>query len=566
MKLHLLVTGTLILCLSLVAPAQDFVIKTYHVDIQVNEDGFLDVTENIAVEFFEQRRGIFREIPTRYQLAGDQINIRISEVEVAGWEHKVERKGHKFVLRIGSADRFITGPQAYVISYRVTGPFFYWEEWTELYWNVIGPEWQVPIEKASFELRFPSALTAELGDYRVFSGRENDQDNALLVEREGAVLRGETRGTLQPGEGISVAQKITPGVIKESRALTEHETSVRIPDKTYPIPAALLGVLYLFWARFVRREKRNYPREDVHFPPEGLESPVAGAVIDGRVQTRDVISLIPLWGSRGHLRIRSLQSEYGYEKDDLYIERLEDLPGHAPYYQRIFFDKLFEEKDVVLLSSVKEKFYSTIAKVKAELRRDTRANDQWYDRAGSSVYKGGVFIGLFLLCLTISIFVMVKWQLIATGIITLLLGIACLIIHLQPLRMTDEGQYLRHRLKMLRNSLKSTNTDRVTRLVGDDPGYFEKLFPYAVAFGLDRGFIKQFEALQEVAPPWFFNDHSYSNNQPTTFQDFSQQFDVKSVQSAFVSTPPSQSTGSSSGTSFSGGTGGGFGGGGGGSW
>ena len=43
--------------------SQGYFIKNYDVEMQLNEDGSLDVTENIKVNFDEQRQGIIRDIP-----------------------------------------------------------------------------------------------------------------------------------------------------------------------------------------------------------------------------------------------------------------------------------------------------------------------------------------------------------------------------------------------------------------------------------------------------------------------------------------------------------------------
>jgi uncharacterized membrane protein len=95
-----------------------------------------------------------------------------------------------------------------------------------------------------------------------------------------------------------------------------------------------------------------------------------------------------------------------------------------------------------------------------------------------------------------------------------------------------------------------------------NPQRFEKLLPFAMALGVENEWAKQFEGIYNQQPSWY-NDPTQQTftallliNSLSTFQTQSQ--------GALVSSPSSAGSG---GSGFSGGgSGGGFGGGGGGSW
>ena len=96
---------------------------------------------------------------------------------------------------------------------------------------------------------------------------------------------------------------------------------------------------------------------------------------------------------------------------------------------------------------------------------------------------------------------------------------------------------------------------------------FERLLPYAVAFGLTKRWSSAFEGLYQSSPEW------YRTNQPGPFSMmyFGSSIDrsVSSMNSTFPSQPRSDKSGggwSSGGFSGGGSSGGGFGGGGGSSW
>jgi len=113
-------------------------------------------------------------------------------------------------------------------------------------------------------------------------------------------------------------------------------------------------------------------------------------------------------------------------------------------------------------------------------------------------------------------------------------------------------------------SLKNflTSQKRQLEFQADKQMMFERLLPFAVAFGVEKIWAKRFETLNITQPSWY---HSYSSN------NFNSYLLVNSLNSSFRSintaaTPTRSSSGFSSGFSGGGFSGGGGGGGGGGSW
>jgi uncharacterized membrane protein len=127
-------------------------------------------------------------------------------------------------------------------------------------------------------------------------------------------------------------------------------------------------------------------------------------------------------------------------------------------------------------------------------------------------------------------------------------------------KLSDKGQRVKRDLKGFYQFLKNDNSKEYEEIVNKDPHYFEKVYPYAVAFNMDKNFINKIKPYQSTAPFWYGYYGMPMHN--TSFVTFSDNFKPKEISSAFSSYPVS-SSGGSSGGGFSGG---GFGGGGGGSW
>jgi|GEM_PF-2346133 len=219
--------GLLVLCLigwvtEAQAEGEGFYIRDYHVDIQVNQDGGLRVTERIGVRFTEKRRGIIRDIPTYYFLSKDKneqmkdspfandgyYKIALKDITVKGWEHRVTERSNMVSIRIGKADVFLTGEQVYEISYTLYGAMKHFEESSEFVFNVIGTDWPVGIQKAAFTMSFYKPVELTTDDYYIRTGKYGSRAEDGKLRFEGGKLIGKANQTLTAGEGMTVAVRL----------------------------------------------------------------------------------------------------------------------------------------------------------------------------------------------------------------------------------------------------------------------------------------------------------------------------------------------------------------------
>ena len=137
---------------------QAYEINNFDVSIEITESGKMKVQEVISVNFNEERRGIFRNIPFRYKLNGKKYNINISDISVTGHSQKVTNEGANKNIRIGDPDIYLTGKQTYEINYTVDKAILQYEDGQEIYWNITGHEWDTKIQNASFEILLPKNI------------------------------------------------------------------------------------------------------------------------------------------------------------------------------------------------------------------------------------------------------------------------------------------------------------------------------------------------------------------------------------------------------------------------
>ena len=545
--------------------SQGFDVTHSQVDIYISEDGYFDVVENYDLNFTESKHGIYRNIQVNYDLLteegkNEKRRIKIRNVEVP--DHKfesdpnfVQKLSDNLQIKIGDKDKVIIGPQHYQIKYRVYNAFLFEESQTRFYWNIKPDGWAATFNQLNFSIHLPENTSSSLGAIEVYSGvtGETAPSDYFDVNYIDGVFTAKSNENFfsMPGSSVTVLLNLPPGSIKEIKPWWPFWT-----DYGWTL---ILGVLlfFFYWVW------NKYGKDDTvvattsYFPPNGMDPAMAGFLIDDNEDTKDLISLIPYWGSRGILKMEQIPKKGWFGKDDTKLTRLRPLPLGSPNYEEEIFDGLFGkyygtgDKDV-LISSLKDSFYTTMASAKTKLKNKAQI---YYDAQAKKIQTktivtvliGGVVIFVLFL------FTWGLWA--ALTVIPITIFLLFMTVHL--VKKNAKGNEAFSELKGFKNFIKIAEEDKLKMLLQDSPNYFETTMGYALAFGLFDQWARKFEALELQPPSWYT---SYAG--AYTMHNFSSSFSdsIASAQSTMVSSP------SSSGSGGGGSSGGGFGGGGGGSW
>ena len=168
-----------------------FTITSYDLAADVSENNVYAVTEVINVNFTESRHGIYRDIPvntefTRYAPDGTKVTTRVPSrvwgVYVEGWDYEVSTGGGYTTIKIGDADRYITGDQTYKLSYYIGFGNDGINDIDETYFNLVGPEWPTTIDNFTFSVRMPKEFDAsKVGVLDGLAGRPRGTSRAILI-------------------------------------------------------------------------------------------------------------------------------------------------------------------------------------------------------------------------------------------------------------------------------------------------------------------------------------------------------------------------------------------------
>ena len=545
--------------------AQDFIVNKCVVDIHISEEGYFDVVENYDLTFTAHKHGIYRNIITNYDLftedgTREKRKIKIRKIDVPDHNFEadfdfVQKLSDKLQIKIGDKDKTIIGPQHYEIKYRVYNAFLFEELRIWFYWNIKSEEWNTVFEEIDFNIQVPENADVGLDDIFIYAGFKGGTRVSpdFDIAYEDGVFRVESlpRFKSYSGQNVTVLLNLPPDSIKEIKPWWPFWT-----DYGWTlILGSMLVVFYFVWKKYGKDDRVLATTS--YFPPSGMDPAMAGFLIDDTEDTQDLIALIPYWGSRGIITMEQIPKKGWFGKDDTKLTKLKPLPDGAPDYERKIFDGLFgrsasSSKQEVLVSSLKDSFYTKMASAKALLKARAQIYyDQEAKKMQTRTIVGTLLIAAILFFLFISI-----WGLFA-ALAVIPVTIFLLFMSVYMVKKNAKGNAALSELKGFKNFIKIAEENKLKMLLRDSPSYFETTMGYALAFGLFESWAKKFEALNLQPPSWYT-----SSTGAFTMHNFSRSFSdsISTAQSTMVSSPSSSSSGGG------GSSGGGFGGGGGGSW
>ena len=290
-------------------------IRAFDVDLRIERDGTFLVTERIRYDFGSHaRRGIFRDIPVRYgrgSAADYRIELEVESVRDAmdrDWPYKLLREGPNQRLRIGDPNRTIEGEHEYRITYRVARGTLWLEEHDEIYWNVTGNGWEIPIESAHARISIPAS---ERDPLRVlcFTGPQGAVEANCTAEASNTDARFAAMQPLGPREGLTVVLAIPKGVLSEPSTLSKLlDRASDYLNAAFFLPLLTLLGFGGIWYKTGRDPVGATAIPVRYEPPAGATPGSMGTLIDEKADLRDITGTVLDLAIRGYLRIGGARS------------------------------------------------------------------------------------------------------------------------------------------------------------------------------------------------------------------------------------------------------------------
>jgi uncharacterized membrane protein len=556
----------------MVSPAQaEERIRDYTVDITINSDAVVEVVEKITYDFDQdERHGIYREIPYKYDARGGTFSLRISNVSVANESGGLltfteTRSGGKYIIKIGDPVKTVSGEQVYVIKYNVKRAINFFENHSELYWNAVGSGWDVPIDQERVNIFLPASIEEAWLQTECFSGAENSSKNCVSKRYtySGQGLVSDIvfiNDRLQPREGLTTVVGLPLGIIAKPSVLELALDFAR--DNFIVLLPVFVGILmFMLWRKKGRDPLGRQTIIAQYSPPPTLSPSELGTIIDEKADQRDISADIIYLATLGFLKIKRIETKaILIKKTDYELIKLKDLDSSLPQHCQDLFKAIFNDKQSVKISDLKDKFYKDLRDITKAVYQSTV--DKGYFKTSPQKIRGRYIVfGI--------IFILLSWFVGpifgAVGVVSVFISAIIIMIFgfFMP-ALSEKGVLVKEHILGLKDYLNVAEKDRLNfhNAPEKSPSHFEALLPFAMALSVEKAWAKQFKNIYNAKPNWYedssasgFNSMMLANN----LSGF-----TKTANAAMASHPSSSASG---GSGFSGGgVGGGGGGGGGGSW
>jgi len=409
--------------------------------------------------------------------------------------------------------------QQFEIRYQVTGALRIYEGGDQLYWIA------VPSEHFGFSIG-SSTITVEMPDG--FAPREGIDP----VETYGVSATVNVQGTTITA---TANEPITGNEAFEIRIQYPHNPAARTADwqaaydqrQTFgPIISlgavaiallifvgGLMGV-YSLWYTRGRDPKVGPVPTYLTEPPTDLPPAVVGTLLDERAEVCDVISTIVDLSRRGYMVMEETQKEglFGIGSSSEFTFKRTDKPlDDLRQFEKSMIDSLFSGRLERSLDSLRNSFYMVIPRLQADLydavveaglfSANPSTTRMMWTSLGVVIIVIAFLLGFGLSVLAEAISPALLCIPFALGIV----GVASLFMaQAMPAKTrkgAEDAAKWRAFLEYLRNLEKYDDVQEAAQ-------HFDDYLPYAVAFQLERSWIRRFSQVTTVPiPPWYFPNY-----------------------------------------------------------
>lgn len=582
MKKFKLALASLILAVSLAMPGlaaadvNDFTITAFDADQTLtrnDKQGELRIVEKINVVFTDNNHGILRALPDRYKNHSLQLKVnRVSSESGAPSEYTTYKQNGNTVLKIGSPSRTVTGMQSYTIDYTMRNVVSFYDDQAELYWDVNGNDWRQPFNNVTVRLHLPDDVKLR-EQPTCYTGSFGSTERDCTITKSGSTITATTNQIMYAGQNLTYVAAFESGYFSPATPLeTIGEYSRQIIG--FMVPFLVLGGTSLVtWWRRGRDAKGRGTIVPQYEAPNKLSPLAVETIMNFTATNRAITATIISLAIRGYIKIVETKKNklFGEDQLEYSLELLKADYAQLDPQETKLMQALFPTRTVGAvneLSKSKSKLYTTAGAVKSAVKQELTKAGYFKTYRSGGLLRGlltilGIAIGAIAGVVIFGAFFVAG--LVAGGVVATICWIAMS-------ARTAQGVAAKEHIQGLKLYLNTAEKDRLNKLQAPNAAYvatpepkktvelFEKLLPYAIVLGVEKGWATQFESLYTTPPDW------YSGNWST----FHAGYLVSSinagvgyaVNSSF--SPPASS--SSSGSGGGGSSGGGGGGGGGGGW
>lgn len=523
-----------------------FTINQFDVSYDVHPDRTIDVEERVTIHYTGYAStGFYRDLPVN---AGDRVyNADVKQLNSAGAEtdvdYSVEIEDELVILNIGDYSNKTNQTITYVIRYEyaVTRP----TSDNALYLNIIGFGSEAAIEESHVTVNLPDGFESA----NLYIG--NSSTAVETFTDDGTNVIEIDLSDLRAFEGATLDMFFADGVLSTRFDITPYIMVI----------AGCVLLAVLISVKFLAFRKKDLTPVVTFAPPRGMDPVEVSKLIDNKVESADVTTLIYYWASKGYIKI-----DLSDENDPILIRIMHELPAGSPKHQIVMYNALFMNRDMVKTSELEGRFCTTIERVRKLINEKhtglytkksicasliftllggllmvlapivcgmagINASLFYYpaflalvpafivygvtETYAYSVHKfksstrGLMICGVVLLC---ALFTALYAWLVPSAIIELIpkiivciVAYIVIIISVTLITRTDQYNAELNEIIGFRNFILHAEKDRLELMLKDDPEFYYKILPYAQVMGVSDIWEDKFKALTVEPPQWLID-------------------------------------------------------------
>ena len=335
-------------------------IKNYDVFITIQKDGILNISENINYNFDgRQKHGIYRKIPLKFGSEVEVFNVlKNGKKENFDIFDEAEYK----IIKIGKQDVLLeNGNYNYQIDYKMKKAITEYGNQYEIYFNGIGQEWGVPIEKANIVIKMENGKLYENGEnsnFEIYTGKKGERNQNFEARMENGEIFISNLTRLNENEGISFIihldknkfdENILNQINSEAQRSFEKERNdfknLALRGISLVIGFIILMALSVYvWVYYLKAKNTKYFDEEL--------SPVEVAYLSGNdnLEKLTEVAILSLLKKKCiSIKEKTMKMTFISEKDELPEEEKIILEAIRNNYQKEdkFYEKSLEMKKML---------------------------------------------------------------------------------------------------------------------------------------------------------------------------------------------------------------------------
>ncbi|MFA6423519.1 MAG: DUF2207 domain-containing protein [Patescibacteria group bacterium] len=547
----------------------DWYVAEMKMDVVVNKDSSLDVTEKIIADCgsLPDKHGIYRVIPNRMQTSQDNfVNTPVKLLEITDFSGKnlkystsKDQTNHTITWKIGDAHKTVNGINEYEIKYKIENLIrFDNSNFDELYFNLLGNYWDMEIDKFTASISFPDSVSKNNSsvDYYTGSFGSKNTDQAKY-EWSGDKLNFSSNGTLQKNEGITISVQMPKNIFTPYVPSFWEKNGENF---AYLIPLLILFLCIFLWKKYGKdpaSKKTIVPEFEVPDKLAPIEFGLAHK--DGVLMSSSIPAAIIKLAVEGFIKIEKIEKKkLGFIKSDDYkFIKLHDETEKLSEVEIRLMKEIFNGKQEILASVLKkDNFYLAVPKIQ------TIASE--YLVKNNYLYKNSRTLQILFIIFAVLLFVLgvgISSNFIELTVPLIISGLIVIIFSFFMKRRTVKGAEMERRILGFKMYMETA--EKYRQQFNEKENIFERFLPYAILFGMTKLWIEKMKEIysekyiSSYSPIWFYGGSI------TNFDAHSLNSAISNISSNIASNMVSSPSGSGAGGGgFSGGGGGGGGGGG----